>query len=164
MVQWSEHCNTWAIDDNVDDDNVTVQLQIAVNTSSTTDTTGYASLGTKTKNFVAVDDDTAGMTFRFVGDNATISETGTISSDIQNTDNLTMKLASEPTGNVVIDLSSSDTGEFTISPSQMTFTTSNWNVNQTMTVTGQADGIEDGTVQVFARAAINNRRHSRCKV
>ena len=97
----------------------------------------------------------AGMTFRFVGDNATVSETGTISSDIQNTDNLTMKLSTRPTGNVVIDLTSSDTGEFTISPSQMTFTTSNWSTDQIMTVTGQTDGIEDGTVQVFARANIN---------
>ena len=95
------------------------------------------------------------MTFRFVGDNATISETGTISSDIQNTDNLTMKLATRPTGNVVIDLTSSDTGEFTISPSQMTFTSDNWSTDQIMTVTGQTDGIEDGTVQVFARANIN---------
>ena len=83
-----------------------------------------------------------------VGDNSTVSETGT-------QDNLTIALGSQPTGNVVIDLTSEDTGEFTVSPTQVTFTTGNWNTTQTLTVTGVNDSIADGTQQVQLRSSIN---------
>lgn len=58
----------------------------------------------------------------------------------------TFKLATQPTGDVVIPLSSSDPTEGTVSPSSLTFTTSNWNINQTVTVTGVDDNIDDGDV------------------
>ncbi len=56
----------------------------------------------------------------------------------------TVKLSTQPDGDVVIDAASSDTGEGTVSPSSLTFTSSNWNTTQTVTVTGVDDGIEDG--------------------
>src|SRR5438093_561593 len=42
---------------------------------------------------------------------------------------------SQPTANVVVGLSSSDLTEGTVSPASLTFTTSNWSTNQTVTVT-----------------------------
>ena len=48
--------------DDIDDGDITSQLRITVNTSSTADTTGYASLAAKNKNITTRDDDTAGFT------------------------------------------------------------------------------------------------------
>ena len=51
----------------------------------------------------------------------------------------TVRLTSKPTDNVTIDAVSSDASEGTASPSQLTFTSSNWNAEQTVTVTGVED-------------------------
>ena len=67
----------------------------------------------------------------------TVSETGT-------TDTFTVVLDAQPDSDVVIDVSSDDTGEATVSPSALTFTTGNWNSAQTVTVTGVADNAADG--------------------
>ena len=56
----------------------------------------------------------------------------------------TVKLSIQPTANVTIGVSSSDTTEGTVSPSLLTFTSANWNANQTVTVTGVNDSLDDG--------------------
>jgi len=55
-----------------------------------------------------------------------------------------MILQSAPVSNVTINLSSSLPTEGTVSPSSVTFTTANWNVSQTVTVTGVDDTFTDG--------------------
>ena len=50
-----------------------------------------------------------------------------------------MVLNTQPTADVTIALSSSDTTEGTVGPASLTFTTANWNVAQTVTVTGVDD-------------------------
>ena len=55
-------------------------------------------------------------------------------------------LASQPTGNVTVGLSSSNTAEGTVSPSSLTFTSANWNVPQVATVTGVSSGPSNGNV------------------
>ncbi len=61
------------------------------------------------------------------------------------TDTFTVALNSQPNSNVVINLSSGDVTEGTIDKSTLTFTTANWNVAQTVTVTGLDDAITDGS-------------------
>jgi hypothetical protein len=56
----------------------------------------------------------------------------------------TVVLNSQPTANVSFGLTSSNTGAGTISASSLTFTPVNWNVPQTVTVTGADDFIVDG--------------------
>jgi hypothetical protein len=56
----------------------------------------------------------------------------------------TVKLKSQPSGNVSIGVSSSDIGEGVVSVSNLTFTSNNWNTNQTVAVTGVDDGLVDG--------------------
>ena len=51
---------------------------------------------------------------------------------------------SAPTADATINLSSSDTGEGTVSPASVTFTSVNWNAQQTVTVTGVDDALLDG--------------------
>ena len=79
--------------------------------------------------------ETAGFTVSSISGNTT--EAG-------GTATFTVKLSSQPTANVTIGVSSSDTGEGTVSPSSLTFTSSNWNANQTVTVTGVNDSLDDG--------------------
>jgi len=53
-------------------------------------------------------------------------------------------LGSEPSGDVVVSVVSSDVSEATVSASTLTFTPSSWDTPQTVTVTGVNDGLSDG--------------------
>ena len=55
-------------------------------------------------------------------------------------------LNSQPTGDVTVGLSSSDPTEGTISVASVTFTTANWNVPQTVSITGVNDELDDGDI------------------
>jgi len=58
----------------------------------------------------------------------------------------TIVLDSAPTANVTIGLSSSDTTEGTVSPASVVFTTANWSLPQTVTITGADDALVDGNI------------------
>lgn len=58
----------------------------------------------------------------------------------------TVALDSQPTADVTINVSSGDTTEGAVNTSAMTFTPSNWNIAQTVTVTGVNDDVDDGDV------------------
>src|SRR6185369_10487607 len=59
---------------------------------------------------------------------------------------------------VTIALSSSDTTEGTVLPTSVTFTPTNWNVPQTVTVTGVNDNLADGNqlFNIVTGAAVSN--------
>jgi large repetitive protein len=117
-------------------------LPYAVNiqSPSSTDPT-YLGLLARTINFINSDNDTRGYTF---------SKTRNfITSELGNQDSFTLRLNSQPIGgSVVIPISSSDTNEVIVSPSSLIFTAANWNVPQTITMTGVADSSVDGTKTV----------------
>jgi hypothetical protein len=94
-------------------------------------------LADKTVTVTCINDDTAGITISGISGNTT--EAG-------GTATFTVRLTSQPTANVTIGLSSNDTSEGTVSPSSLLFTSGNWNVNQTVTVTGVDDAIADGNI------------------
>ena len=80
----------------------------------------------------------------------------TTSGDLQTTEtgftaSFTVVLTSQPTSDVTIPVSSSDSTEGTVSTAQLIFTPDNWNVPQTVTVTGQSDAIVDGNVRLHHR-------------
>src|SRR6185436_10208722 len=85
---------------------------------------------------INIDDDVAGITIT--------PTSGLITSEAGGTSSFTVALNSRPTGNVIIGLSSGDTTEGTLSASSLTFTTANWNLPQTVTVTGVDDSVDDG--------------------
>jgi hypothetical protein len=70
----------------------------------------------------------------------------------------TVHLTSSPTANVTIGLSSSNSSEGTVSPSSMTFTTTNWASPRPAVVTGVDDQIFDGDQQflVVTSAAVSS--------
>lgn len=90
-----------------------------------------------TATLTIADDDFAGFT---------ITQTGgsTVTSEPNGTDSFSVILNAQPTSNVVLNISSSDTGEGTVSPATLTFTPGNYNTPQIVTVTGANDGIVDG--------------------
>ena len=55
-------------------------------------------------------------------------------------------LNTQPVADVTIGISSDKTQEGTVDPSSLTFTSTNWNASQTVTVTGVDDFLEDGDV------------------
>ena len=69
---------------------------------------------------------------------------GLTTTEAGGTATFTVALNSQPTANVTIGLSSSDLTEGTVAPASVTFTTLNWNVAQTVTVTGVDDAVDDG--------------------
>ena len=70
----------------------------------------------------------------------------------------TVRLNTQPTEDVTIGVSSSDTTEGTVSPDSLTFTNVKWNANQTVTVTGVDDAIDDGnqSYTVVLAAAVSD--------
>lgn len=72
--------------------------------------------------------------------------TGLVTTEAGGTATFSVVLDSRPTANVTISIVSSDTTEGTVSTSLLTFTRDNWNVGQTVTVTGVNDALNDGNV------------------
>ena len=79
-----------------------------------------------------------GFTLTQSGGTTAVNESGT-------TDTISVVLDAQPASSVVINVSSSDTGEATVSSASLTFTSVNWNVVQNVTVTGVDDPTVDGT-------------------
>ena len=73
----------------------------------------------------------------------------TVSVEEGSTATYQVALSVQPSGNVTLTLESSDTGALEVSPRSLTFTTSDWDVQQTVTVRGVEDsGTADETVTV----------------
>lgn len=62
----------------------------------------------------------------------------------------TIVLGVQPDASVTIPISSSDTNEGTVTPASITFSTANWNVPRTITVTGVNDGIPSSGNQNYS--------------
>ena len=87
---------------------------------------------------VTADDDDAGV--RVTPTTLSVPENG-------GTGTYTLVLESEPTDGVTITLASGDTNIATVSLATLSFTTSNWNTAQTVTVTGINDDIDNDPVR-----------------
>ncbi len=107
--------------------------------------------GTQRATLTIINDDTASSpAFRYsaTSGSTSVSETGT-------TDNLNLYLASAPNGNVVVDVTVSDSTEISVSPTQLTFTNANYTNTQNITVTGVDDALDDNDTVSQVTIAIN---------
>ena len=93
----------------------------------------FDSVADQTVSVSTTDDDVAGFTIAETSGSTGVDESG-------NTDTFTVVLNAEPSSNVVLDITSSDTGEATVT-SSLTFTSANWDTAQTVTVTGVDDDL-----------------------
>ncbi|MFN6130641.1 MAG: beta strand repeat-containing protein, partial [Planctomycetota bacterium] len=123
------------VNDNVDDGDINYRIILSPATSADP---LYNGLDPNDVNLTNIDDDTAGITVS--------APSGTMTTESRGTVTFTVRLNSEPTANVTIPISSSDTTEGTVSPTSLVFTPSNWNVERTVTVTGVDDTISDGNI------------------
>ena len=82
-----------------------------------------------TVNVTVNDDDSAGLVL--TGTPVQVNEDGS--------DTFTVALATEPTAEVTVDVTSNDTAAATVSTTRLTFATSNWDTAQAVTVTGVDD-------------------------
>ena len=85
------------------------------------------------------DNDVAGIT-------VTVATTPLATTEAGGTATFTVVLNSQPTANVTIALTSSNPAEGTVRPASLVFTSANWNVAQTVTVTGVDDAVVDGPI------------------
>ncbi len=69
---------------------------------------------------------------------------GLSTSEAGQTATFTVRLASGPSAEVTLDISSSDVTEGTLAPTTLSFTLANWDQPQVVTVTGVDDNIDDG--------------------
>ncbi len=126
------------------EDNETACIDISSVTNATED-------GTQRATLTIINDDTASSpAFRYsaTSGSTSVSETGT-------TDNLNLYLASAPNGNVVVDVTVSDSTEISVSPTQLTFTNANYMNTQNITVTGVDDALDDNDTVSQVTIAIN---------
>ena len=123
-----------AVDDNIDErmlGTVMIALMHVIDTEATIDEAYDALTGLTSVTVTVIDDDTAGVTIMQTEGNTVVSEDGT------KTDTYTVRLNTQPAGNVVIAATSSDVSVATVSTNTLTFTPDNWDDEQTVTITAR---------------------------
>ncbi|SCY23558.1 hypothetical protein [Desulfoluna spongiiphila] len=132
------------VDDSIIDDSQSSTVTASVNDGASDD--DFDGVADQSVTVSTTDDDTAGMTLSKV--TATVAESGT-------TDTFTVVLDAEPASDVVITVTSGDTGEATVSAAALTFTSGNWGAPQTVTVRGVEDNEDDGNKTTTVTVAVD---------
>ena len=129
-------------DDDADDETVAIRHRVS----------GYGSVTAADNVSVTVTD----MSFPMMESNTagvSVSPTN-LSVEEGGTTTYTVVLTALPSGTVTVTPSSGDTGAAALSPSRLTFTSSNWNREQTVTVTGvEDDDADDEAVAIRHRVS-----------
>jgi VCBS repeat-containing protein len=133
----------------VDDAFVDGNVAYSIITTATSTDANFNGVSVVDLSVVNNDNDVAGITVT--------PTTGLVTTERGGTASFSVVLTSQPAANVVIPLSSSNTSEGTISSSSITFTPTNWNVPQVVTVTGVDDALVDADVaySVVTDAAVS---------
>ena len=116
---------------NDDIDNPSDERTASLSHTATSGDTGYEGVAIDPVTVTVTDDDDAGVTVDPTA--LTVPEDGSATSDY------TVVLDTVPTAEVTIAVASSDTLAATVSSASLTFTTTDWNTAQTVTVTGVND-------------------------
>lgn len=123
------------VDDSIDDGNQNYSIVFGTTTSSDP---VYNNFVTTNLNVINADNET--------GSGITVSGLSGNTTEVGGTATFNVILNTDPTSSVTIQISSSNTNEGTVSPNSLTFNSGNWNITQTVTITGVNDLIQDGNV------------------
>ncbi len=126
------------VNDNISDGNQSVAITNSVSTSDS----NYSALDNQTVTAVNVDDDIVAVTYSNLATTMREITDGTT----VDTDNFTVVLGAQPSADVTINFVSSDTTEATVSPDNITFSSGNYTVAQTVTVSAVHDDVDDGDI------------------
>lgn len=129
--------NVKGVDDSDVDGNISYNIEFSV-TSSDAEYNGLALDPVPVTNLDNDVPPTPGITV--------VPTSGLSTSEAGGSATFSMVLDSQPTANVTIAVSSNDTTEATVTPEELLFSTTNWNVPQSVTVTGVDDDIIDGDI------------------
>ena len=124
--------------DNTAESTETVEISLDAITN-----TGLTNFGGVTQTdslgqFTIVDVTSAGVSITESGGSTSVTE----AAGLRNTDTYTVVLKSQPTATVIIAVTSDDPGAAMVSPATLSFTPSNWNSAQMVTVTGVDDDVD----------------------
>ncbi|MES2441059.1 MAG: Ig-like domain-containing protein [Verrucomicrobiota bacterium] len=136
-----------AADDLLVDGTLTSTVTVAVNDASSDN--AFDPVADQTVSVTTADNDLASILIAQTGGSTEVAEPGT-------TDSFTVTLGAQPLTDVVLNVSSGDTSEATVSPGSVTFTTLNWNVAQVVTVSAADDVLVDGTVAGSVTVSVND--------
>ncbi len=148
-LDWSnaQPVTVTGLDDTVQDGDVVHAIVTAAATSTDPAYNGVDALDAVVVN---LDNDAAGLNITPKG-MLTVSEAGAGA-----TLNFDVVLPCEPTANVTVSFTSSDTTEGTVSPASRTFTPDNWAQPQSFTLTGVDDLLTDGTVSYTLNGTVTS--------
>ena len=135
------------VDDDLVDGEQTTLITLSIDDANSDDS--FDPLADQTVSVTTTDDDAAGFTVLETGGSTSVSESGT-------TDTFTVVLTAEPAPNVVIQVSSADTGEATVDQATLTFAPGNWSTPQVVTVTGVDDDLVDGDQTTLITLSIDD--------
>lgn len=124
------------------------RMYTIVTSAATSSDGSYSGLNASDVSVTNLDNDTAGIR---------VIPTSILAPEVGAPGTFTVRLLSQPTATVQVPLHMLDVAQGTLAPAMLTFTTGNWSVAQTVTCTGVADGIPDGTFvnTAFTDAAIS---------
>nr|NCQ85347.1 hypothetical protein [Microcystis aeruginosa W13-18] len=108
---------------------------LKVDATTIQDNAGNSGDAAKTTNFIITSPPTPGITLTQTGGNTTITEGG-------NTDTYSLVLKTQPTNDVTITLTGDS--QITLNSTTFTFTPTNWNTPQTVTITAVDDTLTEG--------------------
>jgi hypothetical protein len=112
-----------------------INYEVVLHPTASSDGT-YLAVADEHISLTNADDETAGIVVN--------PTAGLVTSEMGGSATFTLVLTSQPTMNVTIPVSSARLTEGTVSPASVTFTALDWNVPQTVTVTGVDDHTVDG--------------------
>ncbi|MDC6387304.1 Calx-beta domain-containing protein [Maribacter sp. PR1] len=135
------------VNDNLVDGPQLYDITVSVNDASSDD--AFDTLPDQIINATNTDDDVAGFVVTETG-------AGTTTSEPNVTDTFSVVLTSAPASNVVLNIASSNTGEGTVSPANLTFTSANFASPQIVTVTGVNDNVLDGAQLYDITVSVND--------
>jgi hypothetical protein len=136
------------VDDLVDDDNQT--FTIITGRAVASGDPIYNNLDPADVQVTNIDDDTAGLSVR---PNSPTSSGLFITREDGARVSFSVKLLSQPTSNVIVNITTTDTTEGVASPTSLTFTPANYNTLQTSFVSGVDDTLEDGHINYTINVA-----------
>lgn len=119
----------------VDDNESDGDREYSVNIGVSSEDTAYAELEIAPLTVVNIDNDSAGIITKISKNE--VNEKG-------KTTSFSLKLKSKPSSDVTVKIKSDDESEGVTDLNEVIFTTSNWNKNVKITLTGKDDNIKDG--------------------
>ena len=123
------------VDDGIVDGNISYQINAAPAVSNDANYNGFNAGSVSVMN---LETDVAGVTNSIVANSVVVPEGGTTS--------FTYVLTAQPVSNVTLTFASDNPGAGAVSPASITFTPANWNVPQTITLTGVANPASNADV------------------